>query len=654
MFKKLRFFLILMFFLFVSINISAHHSVPSVYVNGASQNDSSYALNSGTLFVLPNEAQNILKLKLSTDENNIIYTFSNPVRSLTYDSKTGTVNISDRQSFAYNVMQSVYPSYQKDFKTYIPLRILCEAMDIAIEYKETDHSVHITYPDYHAGFYNKNGVAIACKGSKYGLVNLKGEKILPFEYDHISNYDNPLLFKVIQNHKCGLASSEGKFLADIIYNEIEYISPEKIYLRIGEDVGICDIDGKMIVPVKYEDAAYSGNLIAMVKERSRWYLLNCTSGTLSETQYNEVYEIRTGIHTDNSMIKGYYVKKNGKWGCIDSFGNTVIDTKYEGLDKFDLKGRARVIYNGKFGIVDCGGAEVIPTGYDYLHSFGNLNVAVAQLGSRYGAVNLDGSVAVPFEYDYLYSFADNPSTVAYKNNEFSIISTDGSKVTDKTYRYIEEFKNGIALAYGEGYGYIDLYGNEVIDCVHTDVKQGTAISVFLKKDDKWAQFLPNGDNVSGYIYNNAGEFENGLSAVSILKDGKEKYGYVNDSGDIIIPFEYSYAQKFRYGKAIVSKEGKHGIIDYEGSIVIPFEYTGFNPSYDYNVIAAADKNSKWGLIGFDNKVISPFVYDYISEFKNGYATVISNGKYGVIDESGKIAVTPEYKSSEDALETLMK
>lgn len=655
MFKKLNVFLFIIFFLFIGSRISTQALVPSVYINGVVQeNTDSYILHDGTLFVLPNEVHNILKLKLSTDENNIVYTFSNPVRSITYDSKTGTVNISDRHSFAYNVMENACLSYEFNSEIYIPLRILCESMDIGVEYKALNHSVHITYPDYCTGFYNQDGVAVASKGSKYGLVNSDGVVVLPFEYDDISNYDTPSLFKLIQNHRCGLASAQGKLLTDIIYNETEYVSPEKIYLRIDDNVGICDIDGRIIVPVKYEDAAYSGNLIAMVKEGSRWYLLNCTSGLLSETQYNEVYEIRTGIHTDNNMIKGYYVKKNGKWGCIDSFGNTVIQTKYEGLDKFDLKGRARVIYNGKFGIVDCGGSEIIPTGYDYIHPFGNLNVAVAQIGSRYGAVNLDGSVAIPFEYDYIYSFADNPSTVAYKNNEFSIILTDGTKVTDKTYRYIEEFKNGIALAYGDGYGYIDLYGNEVIDCIHSDVKQGTAISVFLKKDDKWALFLPNGENVSGYVYNNAGDFENGLSAVSMIIDGKEKYGYVNDSGDTIIPFEYSFAQKFRYGKAIVSKNGKHGIIDYEGNAVIPFEYTGFNPSYDYNVIAAADKNSKWGLISFDNKIITPFVYDYIFEFDSGYAAVLKDGKFGVIDVYGSIVAPIEYKTAQDAEKNIVK
>lgn len=653
MLKKLIGFLFLIFFIYAPLCINAQSSMPEIYINNQLQTiGESYVIQSGTVYILPDSAGKVLRLKLSTDESCVIYTFSTPTRLVTYDSVTGTVNISDRHSFAYNVIERASPSCEFNSKTYVPLRMLCEALNIGINYNGLTHSVHINLPDYTVGFYNAEGVAVSSKGSKYGLVNSKGKIILPFEYDDISNYDTQSLFKVIQNHRCGLVSSEGKFLTDIIYNETEYISPKKIYLRMGNDVGICDIDGKIIVPVKYDDVAYSGNMIAMVKEGARWYLLNCSTGVLSETQYNEIYEIRTGIHTDNNMIKGYYVKRNGKWGCIDSFGNTVIEIKYEALDKFDSKGRARVIYNGKFGIVDCGGKTVISTGYDYIYPFDNLNVAVAQIGNKYGAVSLNGSVAIPFEYDYLYSFANNPVTVAYKNKEFSIISLDGSQVSDKTYRYIEEFKNGIALAYGEGYGYIDQSGNEVIECVHTDVKQGTAISVFLKKDGRWALFSPNGENVTGYIYNNAGEFENGLSAVSITINDEEKYGYVNDSGDTIIPFIYSGAQKFKYGRAIVSKDNIHGIIDYEGNTVIPFSYTGFNPSYDYNVIAAADLSGKWGLISFENNVLTPFEYDYIFEFENGYAISLKNGKYGVINTQGIVVVPNGYKTAQEALANL--
>ena len=633
----------------ISVNANASE-LPKVIVNGSVlSNNMDFAIYSDTLYILPESASNLFNLTLSKDENGVIFTFSNKVRSVTYDSKSGTVNITDRRSFAYSVTENAGLSYVSDSNIYIPLRMLCNSLGIQIQYIDELHSVYIKKESFSVGLFNTDGIAVAVKNGRFGIVNSGGDVLLPLIYDDVSNYDNPSVFKVINDHKCGLASRDGRLVTDIIYNEINYVSPSEIYLTIDNQKGMCDIYGKMIIPVVYEDIAYSGNLIAMVKHNSKWQLLNCSGGFLYDTKYDEVYEITSGIQTDNSMIKGYYAVKNGKWGCIDSFGNTVIDFKYEALDKFDEMGRARVIYKGFFGIIDCGGKEIISPAYDYIYPFGKLNVAVAKLGNNYGAVRHDGSVAIPFKYDYIYPFNDEFSTVAYSDKEFFVINTDGNPVNDKRYRYIEEFKNGMALAYSEGYGYIDHNGNEVIKCIHSDVKQGTAISVFLKKDNKWALYSPDGRNMTGYIYDDAGEFENGLSAVSIESDGNKKYGYVNDSGDIIIPMIYSQAQKFKYGKAIVSQGFAHGIIDIEGNVVIPFDYTGFNPSYDYNVIAAAGKNRKWGLISFTNDILTPFIYDYIFEFTDGFAPVLQNGKYGAVNTAGKIVVPIKYNSADDAL-----
>lgn len=650
MYKKILLFFVLIISIFYASAVTADSTIPCLIFNNSYIDTSDgFYIQSDTLYISPDKASDIFNLTLSRDESNLVFTFSSSMRSVTYDSKTGSVNITDRRSFTYNVIENAYPSWSYNGVVYVPIRMLCSALGMSVDYIADTHTVSILRPDFDPGLYNSDGLAIAKKGNSYGIVNSAGIVVLPFDYDDISNYDNPSMFKVIDNHRCGIAGRNGTLVTDIIYNEIEYISAGEIYLSIGNAKGMCNIDGRIIIPVEYNDIAYSGNLIAMVKVGSKWTLLNCANGTFSDVFYDEVYEITEGIQTDNYMIKGYYALKNGKWGCVDSFGSTVIDFKYEALDKFDEMGRARVIYNGKFGIVDCGGNTVIEPAYDYIYPFGRLKVAVAEVSGRYGAVNLDGTVAIPFEYDYIYSFNNTFATVAYKNKVFTVITTDGNPVNNKTYRYIEEFKNGIALAYSEGYGYIDYNGNEIIDCIHTDVKQGTALSVFLKKDDKWALFSPSGENLTGFVYDDAGIFENGLSAVSTSVDGIVRYGYVNDSGDVIIPFVYSSAQKFKYGKAIVSQNGRYGIIDIEGKVVIPFEYTGFNPSYDYNVIAAADMGSKWGLISFENKNLTGFVYDYIYEFNDGYAAVLKNHHYGVIDTTGNVIVDTRYKSADDAL-----
>lgn len=655
MHKRVLLFLILMFSLLLAlaIDVYADDDMPELYVNGSNINTSiGFAMYSNTLHISPDRASELFNLILSCDEYNIVYTFSNTMRSVTYDSHSGSVNISDRRSFAYNIIDNAYLSYTYDGAIYFPIRMLCSSLGYDIEYNAQNHSVFITKPLYDAGLYTSDGNAIAKKGISYGIVNSAGDVLLPFLYNDISNYDNPSVFKVVQNHKCGIADRNGRLVTDVIYTEIEYVSAGEIYLYIDNAKGMCNIDGKIIIPVEYNDIVYSGNLIAMVKVGTKWTLFNCSQNTFSDKWYDEVYKITAGIQTDNHMIKGYYVLKNGKWGCVDSFGNTVIDFKYDALDKFDEMGRARIIYNGKFGIIDCGGQIVIEPAYDYIYPFDRLKVTVAMVGNKYGALNILGDIVIPFEYDYIYPFNNSLTTVAYKNKEFSVISHDGTAVTNKTYSYIEEFKNGIALAYGDGYGYIDHNGNEIISCVHTDVKQGTALSVFLKKDGKWALFSPYGENLSGFVYDDVGAFENGLSSVSINTQDGVKYGYVNDSGDVIIPFVYSSALQFKYGKAIVSENGRYGIIDIEGKTVIPFDYTGFNPSYDYNVIAAAGGDSKWGLISFTNETLAPFIYDYIFEFNGGYAAVLKNHKYGVIDTNGNIVVQIIHKTAEAALNSV--
>ena len=640
---------VIAFILLFSPCTHAADDIPSVYINGTIiDSNVNFVMQNSTMYLACDDTELAFGVESAVDAGGTVFTFSTPLRVITYDSVTGSVNITDKKSFLYEVYEKAYPSYTHDGRVYIPLRMFCTSLGMNVDYIQSDNTVKITSIRNFVGLFNSHGVAVAFRGGKYGLVNRNGDLVLRFSYDDISNFDNPVYYKLTDNHRCGLANSEGKLITEIAYNEIRYESPSIIYIRQGRKWGMCDISGEIIIPVKYDEVIYSSNLIGMVKSGAQWYQLDCRKGELSFQSYDAVYKLTAGIQTDNSMIEGYYVQKGDKWGYIDSFGTTVINLKYEALDKFDQYGRARMIYKGKFGIIDCGGQVIIPAAYDYIDSFGTIDVAVAQMGSKFGAVNDRFEVVIPFEYDYIYPFNNQHSSVAYKDGKFGVISSDGKHLSSFDYTHMEEFRGALALAYKNGYGYLDTNGNEVIPTVHSDVKQGTALSVFLKKDDKWALFSPSGRNLTGFRYTSAGAFSNGLSAVSVEIGGIQKYGYVNDSGDVIIPFEYSSAQNFKYGKAIVTKGGYSGIIDIENRVIIPFEYTGFNSSYDYNVIAAADQSGKWGLISFNNQKLCDFVYDYIFEYDNGYACTLKDHKYGVIDTFGNEVLPPIYKTQKAA------
>ncbi|MCM1310250.1 MAG: WG repeat-containing protein [Bacteroides sp.] len=98
------------------------------------------------------------------------------------------------------------------------------------------------------------------------------------------------------------------------------------------------------------------------------------------------------------------------------------------------------------------------------------------------------------------------------------------------------------------------------------------------------------------------------SAVADLtpQSNGKKWGYVNESGTVVIPYTYAAAEPFVNGMAKVQKGKKWGYIDENG-----------NPK-----IAAA--------------------YDEIGDFNNDIALVKKGAKYGYIRSNGVILIDPEY------------
>ena len=657
--KKIFFLVLFLLCLFSNKIDSFANDAPRIFLNNkiVAQNENIIFENS-TIYIESNHMSKLFGATYSSDEDNTVLTFSNALINATYDTDTGSVNINDRNSFLHKSYVRLYPCIKKGDLIYVPLRMITTSFGIDVFFNSETFSVHLKNAYDAKSLPNSLGISIVSRNGKYGIADAENNLVSKITYDSITNFDLDTLYRVTINHRCGLIDSSANVVAEPIFNEIEYVSPNEIYLISDNLKGMCDIHGHIIIPVEYDDIAYCSNKYAMVKIGDFWFVLDCiTNEITNNTRFDEVYEITNGVQTTNQFIKGFYVVKNSKWGMVDTFGNVVIDIKYDALDKFDINARARMIYKGKFGIIDSGGNIVIEPLYDYIYPFNKLNVTVATVGNKYGILDVNNKFVTKFEYDYIYPFNDQFSTVAYKNSKFGIISNTGEVITDFKYSYMEELKNGITLVYDNGYGYIDSNGNEIIKCVHSDIKQGTANSVFLKKDGLWALYLPSGRMLTDYVFVSAGDFSNGLSCVSVNTPYGIKYGYVNDSGDIIIDFIYDNAFDFRYGKAVVSKNGYTGIIDVDSNVVIAFMYKAIITQYDYNLIICCNEKGKWGLVNLSNQNISEFKYDYIEEFKNGYSVVSNNNGYGIIDTTGTEVVKPIYDKKElayDKIDNIIK
>jgi hypothetical protein len=180
---------------------------------------------------------------------------------------------------------------------------------------------------------------------------------------------------------------------------------------------------------------------------------------------------------------------------------------------------------------------------------------------------------------------------------------------------------------------MDLLNPNAIEEQETDKSGFTKIT---NRASKIAIKNPKGEIISEYIYDFVSEFKDGLCLIAI----NDKYGFINECGELVIPMVYDYSPfyfmyhgHFSDGVTCMFKDSKWGYIDNKNNAVIPFMYDAagnFN-----NGLANVQLGEKWGYINIKNETMLPFIYsDFTYEFMGDFAQVNLNGEEGFIDRKG--------------------
>lgn len=147
----------------------------------------------------------------------------------------------------------------------------------------------------------------------------------------------------------------------------------KEYSRVS---GFIDLNGKMVIEPQYA---------------SFWVAYG--------NSFNEIFT--NGIACVQNV--------DGKWGGIDTQGNTVVPFQYDTGFRFGGDGQlARVIVDGKAGYIGRTGHTVIPAIYESSGSdaCSSGGVVAVSKGGKVGLLDLTGKEVAPFRYDGINSFGD--------------------------------------------------------------------------------------------------------------------------------------------------------------------------------------------------------------------------------------------------------
>ena len=369
-----------------------------------------------------------------------------------------------------------------------------------------------------------NGVAVAGKGNypetKYGLINSKGEIILPVEYDEIVITSDGVV-RVAIDLKDGYQTETTVKFSTVLY-------------------GLADLSGKIVLPVEYDRIEDFSNGVAVVE-------------------------------------KGSYPEE--KYGIVNTKGKFILPVEYDDIQKFD-SGVFAAKKDGKTKIVDANGTTVVP--YEILQNYyvggAYENLVIVREDSSYmpcGVIDSTGKVIIPLEYDYILGISDDLILVE-RDGKCGYFDTTGKAVTPV------EFDSTAYHGSWNGSSAPGSWQLETYKFYMYPGMEGKYACV--KKDGKYGLMSRSGKLVVPAIYDEVGYFADEWVAVRMGEEGEydydsgtwvgrtAKWGIVDTNGNTVLPIEYDGVYVYR-DAVVVEQDGRQGFMLRNNSSTEPVEPT---------------------------------------------------------------------------------
>lgn len=254
-----------------------------------------------------------------------------------------------------------------------------------------------------------NAIKVKQRGY-WGLANAGGTLILPCQYEEMSDWMGDRV--VIRDESIISAiDSHGNRLA-LLHEDassFQYTGSNGAILQLEDGWHMSSKDFSVILPKAYEELRMiSDERCAAAKENGKWGLVSTGGEWLISPEHDDIISNELGISyshksvfvkDDNKVVlwlnqddklsatenvfedakpfEDAYaaVKKDGKWGFINSAGKVVIDYQFEDARSFGQH-LAAVKKDGKWGYVSLLGEIVIPCQFEDARSFQNGSAAV--------------------------------------------------------------------------------------------------------------------------------------------------------------------------------------------------------------------------------------------------------------------------------------
>lgn len=532
---------------------------------------------------------------------------------------------------------------------------------------------------------------------RYGLTDLQHRTILPANYSYIYPLGN--LRFAVQNTsgKTALFTENGQALTDFVIDSISVFHADRAVFYQNGRQGLINRNGEIVVPAKYRHITWNGSEWTGYHPNT-WYVITPQNKTEHQTEADSIIALpggslalilpnqiqltdnrmqqlhqpiaASGIHkviSDNLLI----VRAGQRLGVIRSDGSAILPAVFGTITPahglllaeiqtpgrpqwclYDMLGRRissdydyleplpggffRAGKNHFEGLLNINGQEILPFVYDKILECRNGLVAV-WFRNQYGIVTLDDRWVVtpqrnPLKLLGLHTYLEQEGNLTWlKNFTGTALYFTTNPVTQLDDYLIEETSSGARWI-------INMEGrivNRELPATQQAEWTGPSSEGFrpVRRNGRYGFINESGLLMIPNRYEDVMPFSEGRAGIKI----RNKWGFIDRSDRIVIQPVFDRAQPFTKGLSKVSQKNKWGLIDKDGKILVPVRYDSVHVLATGRVLIQSD--GYFGLADLDGNVLLHTKYDEITDLNNDLVIVKQNGKYGVVDVRG-VAVIP--------------
>ncbi|AHM59942.1 hypothetical protein D770_08395 [Flammeovirgaceae bacterium 311] len=425
-------------------------------------------------------------------------------------------------------------------------------------------NILVSYKPMHIDLF-KNGVARVKEGAHFGLIDLKGNYVLPAEWDSLAVVQSVVVagMRLTANWYWHLFNLQGKKLSRHTYQRIVPVAAGPLPAKKDNRWGYIDQNGSETLICRYDTTfAFTGELA-----RVRY---NGQEGVINK---EGLWQIRPMAENITILSPSRFLARlKGGYQLLNETGEVLFETAE--VLKPIVGGIVEITADRRWGLIDLNGRRLSFPIYDWISDLQEGLAFIATLEGRKGILSPDGKqyiAAGPTTWEQLYSMHEG-FIGAHIGRQQGFVDTNGKLRIANRYDTVAFFSDGMAAVSIRGkWGYVDKIER-------------------LRVQPLYDLVLP---------------YQNGNAVVQL----SSRQGIIDKKGQLVLPLEYDKITRLTNGRFLLKQGNLIGLADAQGNRII-------SPKYDavqdlQNGYLLVSRNGKKGLVTVDGVGTIPMVYDVL-------------------------------------------